>query len=427
MKNTFLFCLLLMGGICQAQSRITPQTITKANSAEALGFNSKSLSRIDSLENHFVKEGIVPNAVTIVIRKGRIVYSKAFGKSNIEKNTPAQTSDIFRIASQTKAITTVALLSLMEEGKFHLEEEVGKYLPEFANPMVLHSTNTNGKIIYTAKPAKNRLTIRHLLTHTSGIPYEHPLDSTYSFQKSLPSIATKEAITVAQMSVMLSQRPLLHEPGESYTYGLNLEVAARLIEVLSGKSFDVFLKERVLDPLGMTDTYFYLPQEKATRLVELYSKEKTTEPMILCKNDTYRTSAISGAKTYFAGGAGLMSTALDYAKFCQMILNKGRFNNKRILSPSTIALMLNNQIGNLTFWGRQDGFSLGFQVIGPDSHYGDNATPGTVTWGGMYCSEYSIDPEKELIVLIFTNIHPFANYTEFLRKYRSVVYGALED
>ncbi len=214
--------------------------------------------------------------------------------------------------------------------------------------------------------------------------------------------------------------------GAGFTYGLNIDVIGRLIEVLSGKPFDVAMRERVLEPLGMTDTYFYLPDYKASRLVELYSKTSMDDPLTLHTNEAYRNFATSGAKTFFSGGAGLVSSVEDYAKLCQMLLNGGTFNNKRILGRKTVELMLRNQVGSAEVWDRKDKFGLGFQLITDNSHYGDQATPGSYTWGGMYCSEFTIDPKEELILLIFTNVQPYAYYSDFVRKFRIAVYQALE-
>ncbi len=229
----------------------------------------------------------------------------------------------------------------------------------------------------------------------------------------------------------LAKRPLLRDPGtdstgSGFTYGLNTDIVGRLVEVLSGKPLDVAMRERVLEPLGMANTYFYLPDDKAGRLVELYDKASMDKPLILHPNNTYRSFAVSGAKTYFSGGAGLISTVEDYARFCQMLLNGGTFNNKRILGRKTVEMMLRNQIGTADVWDRKDKFGLGFQLITENSHYGDQATPGSFTWGGMYCSEFTIDPQEELILLIFTNVQPYAYYSDFVKKFRIAVYQALE-
>jgi CubicO group peptidase (beta-lactamase class C family) len=224
----------------------------------------------------------------------------------------------------------------------------------------------------------------------------------------------------------LAKRPLITDPGTSFVYGLNTDVVGRLIEVISGKPLDVAIAERVLKPLGMNDTYFYLPKNKKSRLVELYSKAGANDKLTLHPFDTTRLYPVAGAQVYFSAGAGLVSTAADYAKFCQMLLNGGGFNDRKIVSRKTVDLMLQNQIGENRFWDRNDYFGLGFQVITPESKYGDQASVGSFTWGGAYCSEYTIDPKEDMILLIFTNVHPYAHYSDFVRKFRILVYQALQ-
>lgn len=398
------------------------QSLVPAKTPEEVGFSSERLKKLDDLMQGFVNDGIVPNAVTYVARKGKIIHHKAFGYSNLERKTPLKKDDIFRIASQSKAITTVALMTLYEEGKFLLEEPVSKYIPAFKNPRVLENYDKN-TLMFTTRAAKREINIHDLLTHTAGIPYEHPLENRPEFK--VPYFNSVENDVLADVVNKIAARPLLSDPGEKYVYGLNSDVVGRLVEVLSGMPLDQFLKTRVLDPIGMNDTHFYLPEIKNNRLVELYSKGKTEEKLTLHTNNAYRQYAVSGPKTYFSGGAGLLSTIEDYAKFCQMLLNGGTFNGKRILGRKTVELMGRNHIGDLNVWDRNDKFGLGLQVITEGSRYGDQATPGALTWGGMYCSEYTIDAKEELIMLVFTNIHPFAHYSDVVRKFRIVTYQAL--
>ena len=398
------------------------QSLVPAKTPEEVGFSSERLKKLDDLMQGFVNEGIVPNAVTYVARRGKIVHFKAFGYSNLATKTPLKKDDIFRIASQSKAITTVALMTLYEEGKFLLEDPVSKYIPAFKNPRVLENYDKT-TLMFTTRAAKREITIHDLLTHTAGIPYEHPLENRPEFK--VPYFNSIENDVLADVVNKIAARPLLSDPGEKYVYGLNTDVAGRLIEVLSGLPLDKFMKQRVLDPIGMTDTRFYLPDAKSSRLVELYSKGKTDEKLTLHPNNNYSQYAISGAKTYFSGGAGLLSTIEDYAKFCQMLLNGGTFNNKRILGRKTVELMGRNHIGELSVWDRNDKFGLGLQVVTENSHYADQATPGSLTWGGMYCSEYTIDPKEELIMLVFTNVQPFAHYSDVVRKFRILTYQAL--
>ncbi|AQG78191.1 serine hydrolase domain-containing protein [Spirosoma montaniterrae] len=421
--------LLLLTTSLFAQPK--PQTFTPAQSPAGVGFSPERLNRVDAFLQGLVDQGIAPNAVTFVARRGQVVHHKAFGYSNLEKKTPLRRDAIYRIASQSKAITTVALMTLHEEEKFLLDDPISKYIPAFKNANVLVSYDrqnpTGGS--YQTRPAKSEITIRQLLAHNAGIPYEHPLQNRPEF--AVPFFNSVKPDKLEDVVNRLATRPLLNDPGtdstgKGFVYGLNTDIIGRLVEVLSGKPLDVALRERVLDPLGMTDTYFYLPSDKAGRLVELYDKGKADRPLVLHPNETYRNYAISGARTYFSGGAGLVSTVEDYARFCQMLLNGGTFNNRRILGRKTVEMMTRNQIGAAKVWEREDKFGLGFQLITEGSHYGDQATPGAYTWGGMYCSEFTIDPKEDLILLVFTNVQPYAHYNDFVRKFRTAVYQALE-
>ncbi|GAB3641154.1 serine hydrolase domain-containing protein [Spirosoma arcticum] len=422
-----LILLLLVTTSLLAQPK--PQTFITAKSPADAGFSAERLQRLDAFLQGLVDQGIAPNAVTFVAHRGQVVHYKAFGYSNLAKKTPLKRDDIYRIASQSKAITTTTLMTLFEEGKFVLDDPISQYIPAFKEPTVLVSYDkkdpTGGN--FQTRPAKGEITIRHLLSHNAGLPYEHPLDKRPEF--AVPFFNSIKSDKLEDVINKLAKRPLLRDPGTDstgagFTYGLNTDIIGRLVEVLSGQSLDAAMRERVLNPLGMSDTYFYLPANKASRLVELYTK--TDGPLTLHENADYRNFAVSGAKTYFSGGAGLVSTAEDYARFCQMLLNGGTFNNRRILGRKTIEMMTRNQIGAAEVWDRGDKFGLGFQLITEKSHYGDQATPGAYTWGGMYCSEFTIDPKEELIMLIFTNVQPYSYYTNFVRKFRTAVYQALE-
>ncbi len=413
-------------------SQPVPQTFTPAKSAAEAGFSEDRLRRLDSWLQGLIDQGIAPNAVTFVAHRGKVVHYKAFGYSNLDRKTPLKRDDLYRIASQSKAITTTTLMTLFEEEKFLLDDPISKYIPAFKNPKVLVSYDKKDPVggSYETRPTKGEITIRQLLSHNAGLPYEHPLDGRPEFK--VPFFNSTAPDKLEDVINKLAKRPLLRDPGRSdssgagFTYGLNTDIIGRLIEILAGKPLDVAMRERVLEPLGMTDTHFYLPAGKVSRLVELYSKSSLDKPLTLHTNEAYRNSSVSGAKTYFSGGAGLISSVEDYAKFCQMLLNGGTFNNRRVLGRKTIEMMLRNQIGEAEVWDRKDKFGLGFQLISENSRYGDQASPGSFTWGGMYCSEFTIDPKEDLILLIFTNVQPYAHYSDFVRKFRIAVYQALE-
>jgi CubicO group peptidase (beta-lactamase class C family) len=277
---------------------------------------------------------------------------------------------------------------------------------------------------YQTRAAKSEITIRQLLAHNAGLPYGHPLENRPEFN--IPYLNSMRPIKLEEVIDKLAKRPLVKDPGDGFVYGLNTEVVGRLVEVLTGQPLDVAIRERVTGPLGMTDTYFYLPAEKKNRLVELYAKAKATDPITVSANDTFRMYPVAGAQTYFTAGAGMVSTANEYAKFCQMLLNGGTFNNRRILSRKTVELMTRNQIGDAFVWNRNDKYGLGFQIITPQTHYADMASPGSFGWGGAYCSDYLIDPKEGLVVQTFSNILPYVHNNEFNQKLKLLIYQALE-
>ena len=401
------FIALLLPGLLVAQSP----------------FHAARLERVDSFLHHLVDEGIIPNAQALVLHRGEPVYRSTFGQADLASGRAARPDDIYRIASQTKALVSVGLMKLYERGAFLLEDPISKYLPAFAGTQVLgppDSVSGERALLPLARP----ITIRHLLSHTSGIPYELPdgLDADYP----VPFFASLEPVTTEEVVNRIAARPLVAQPGEAFVYGLSTDVIGRLVEVLSGQPLDVYMQAEVFGPLGMVDSYFYLPEDKRDRLVTLYTKPPGAAALVVHENDTYRDFAIRGAQTYFSAGAGSVGTIDDYARFCQMLLNGGELDGVRVLSPRTVALMTRNQIGDLEVWDRQDKFGLGFQLITAGSHYGDLASPGSFTWGGLYCSEYTIDPAEELVLLVYTNVHPIPQYAEVVRKFRVLVYQALE-
>ncbi|MBL0739717.1 beta-lactamase family protein [Chryseolinea sp. Jin1] len=413
---------MMLAVLVQANAQLSPQSFSAIKSPEDAGFSVERLQRLDALMQSFVAEGLAPNVAVFVARNGKVVSYKGYGYRNLETKTPLQKDDLFRIASQSKAIATVALMTLFEQGKFLLDDPISKYIPEFKAPRVLESFDAvTGN--YETRPAKSEITIRQLLSHSAGIPYEHPLDKLPAFK--VPFFNSTQPDVLADVVKKIAARPLIADPGEKFVYGLNTDVIGYLIEILSGKKLDVYLKEAVTAPLGMNDTYFYLPADKAGRLVELYSKQWADKPLVVSANNDYRFFATTGARTYFSAGAGLISSVEDYAKFCQMLLNFGRFNNRQILGRKTVEMMFRNQIGSSDVWTRQDKFGLGLQIMTEQSRYSDNASTGSLTWGGMYCSEYTIDPKENLILLVFTNVEPYAHYSDLVHKFRISVYQAL--
>ena len=410
MRRPLILLLLCVAALSQAQHR--QHTL-----------DHERLARVDSFLRAQVEAGVVPNYQAYVAHRGEVVLRSHYGSADLASGRATRPDDIYRIASQTKALVSVGLMKLFERGEFGLDDPIARYIPSFAGTQVLgkldSSTNT-----YALVPADRPITIRHLLSHSSGIAYQLPgeLDERYP----VPFFGSLEDESTEAVVDRIAARPLVAQPGTEFVYGMSTDVIGRLVEILSGRPLDVYMREELFGPLGMGDSYFYLPAGKHHRLVTLYTKPSRQGSLVVHENETYRDFAVAGAQRYFSAGAGSVGTIDDYARFCQMMLNGGRLDGVRILSPKTVAMMLRNQIGAAEVWERRDKFGLGFQLITEGSHYGDLATPGAYTWGGMYCSEYTIDPAEELVLLVYFNVHPIPQYGELVRTFRTMVYQALE-
>jgi len=404
-KTFYLVWIFAFSFTVSAQTRsIQKSPPLKEASPASVGMSSDRLARIDDMCEKAIRENNIPGIVCLVARDSKIVYWKAFGMAEKQRNRSLKKDDIFRIASQTKAITATAVMMLWEEGRFRLDDPISKYIPAFKNPQVLESFQQSDTS-YTTIAASNEITIRHLLTHTSGIGYgEIDGDERFKliYQKDgITDLFTTENISIEENIQKLAKLPLHHHPGEKFTYSEGLDVLGYFIEVVSGIPFDVFLKERLLDPLGMKDTWFYLPKAKSHRLVSVQQKSDNGEwvryPVTFYDPDY----PIKGARRFFSGGAGLSSTAKDYATFLQMYLNGGELNGIRFLSRTTIVSMMGNQTGDL--WGSESGkyFGLAFAVVNEEGQsFGGQGSVGTFDWGGYFNTGYFADPEERVIGII---------------------------
>ena len=422
MLRAFSFLLLFSAAlVLHAQSVKSFTDISRPSDA---GFSEDRLGRIDDLLKEHVKNQSIPGAVALIVRNGKIVYHKAFGYSDVEKKSSLKKDDIFRIASQSKAITSLAVMMLWEEGKFLLDDPVSKYIPAFRNPRVLKSFNKEDST-YTTEPAQRQVTVRHLLTHSSGIDYAvigSPEFKAIYAKAGVPSGIGNEHDVLADKMEILGTLPLKHEPGERWTYGLNTDVLGYLVEIWSGMPFDEFLKTRIFDPLGMKDTYFYLPGNRHNRLVALHgNRDGKVYKLRSGAYDARATDYPTLKGTYFSGGAGLSSTVEDYAKFLQLFLNKGEFNGARLLGRKTVALMLTDQLPEL-----DNEFGLGFGLETDKNDFRTPASKGTFSWGGAFSTQYWADPEENLIGVIYTNIYNNPNgYIN--EKFKVLTYQALLD
>jgi CubicO group peptidase (beta-lactamase class C family) len=430
MKNLLFVLLVFLALTAGAQTKSLKKSppLTESLPAKA-GMSAERLSRIDAMLQQAIAEDNIPGAVALVARNGKIVYHKAFGSADKQGGRALEQDHIFRIASQTKAITATAVMMLWEEGKFQLDDPISTYIPEFKNPQVLQAF-TYSDTSYTTKPADKEITIRHLLTHTSGLGYGM-IDGDERFkmiyQKAgITDLFTTEPVSIAESVKKLARLPLHHNPGEKFTYSEGLDVLGYFVELVSGMPLDVFLRKRLFDPLGMHDTWFYLPEDKANRLVALQQyQDGTWQPYPLTFYDP--TYPVQGAKQFFSGGAGLSSTAKDYATFLQMYLNGGELNGVRILSRTTVEFMMGNHIGDL--WGA-DGDSyhgLAFGVLKQKGEeMGGKGSAGTFEWGGYFNTQYFADPEENIIgILLKQTQGPVSDNTAW--KFRILVGQAVDD
>ena len=422
MVRVFSFLLLLLTAqVLYAQS---VKNFPEASRPEDAGVSEARLDQIDELLEENVKSRNIPGAVALIVRNGKIVYYKSFGYSDVEKKTALKKDDIFRIASQSKAITSLAVMMLWEEGKFLLDDRVSKYIPEFGNPKVIKSFNKDDST-FTTEPAAREITIRHLLTHSSGIDYSvigsAEFKAIYA-KAGIPSGIGNEGDLLGNKMKLLGTMPLKHHPGERFTYGLNTDVLGYLVEIWSGQSFDEFLKTRIFDPLGMKDTYFYLPKNRQSRLVALHdNKDGKLYKMKSGAFDALDPNYPNLQGTYFSGGAGLSSTVEDYAKFLQLFLNNGELNGTRLLSRKTVELMLIDQLPEL-----DSEFGLGFGLETDKNDYRSPASKGSFSWGGAFSTQYWADPKEKLIGVIYTNIYnnPHGYISE---KFKVLTYQAIVD
>jgi len=397
--------------------------VLKETPPEKVKVSAERLLRIDNMLQRSIDSGWIAGAVGFIARDGKIVYNKAFGVTDPETKAPMQTDNIFRIASQTKAIVSIAVMMLFEEGKLLLDDPVSRYIPEFAHPVVLDQFNEKDTT-YTTIPARREITIRDLLTHTSGIGYAGigtPVMTAIYAKGGINGGFASDKIRIGDNMKKLGKMPLFHQPGEKWTYGLNVDVLGYLVEVLSGESLDQFLKQRIFEPLGMNDTWFYLPPEKQNRLVKVNSEDRNRH-VISIPQDWVNYPLLNG--TYFSGGAGLSSTTKDYATFLQMLLNNGVFNGKRLLARRTVELITSNQIGELN--RNRNKFGLGFEITTAWGQAELGVTEGSFSWGGYFGTNYWADPKERLVCLIFIQQVPLS-HGEIANKFKAMVYQALND
>jgi CubicO group peptidase (beta-lactamase class C family) len=379
---------------------------------EDVGMSSERLARIRTGMQRYVDSGMVPGVVTLVARRGRVVHFEAIGYRDVEAKAPMTTDTIFRIASMTKPIASVALMTLYEEGHFLLNDPISKFLPEFANMKVAQAAQAAepGGAPYKLVPAKNPITFKHVLTHTAGFPNSYRGITREEYAKTYPRKNPNE--TMADVVKRLATMPLNFNPGEAWEYGPATDVVGRLVEVISGMTLDEYLRKKIFEPLKMNDTYFYLPESKLNRFAANYEPdEKNGNKIKLVEAPSPESRWVKQPHNYFSGAGGLVSTAADYVRFHQMMLNGGELDGARILGRKTVELMTTNHIGDLPVWltGPGYGFGLGYSVVKDIGVTGQAGSAGQYGWGGAFCTYFQVDPKEELIGIMMTQVRPYTH------------------
>jgi len=426
MARTSRFPALLCGLLLALVTPSAAQWLPTVN-PERVGLSTERLARIGAYLQRQVDDGNLAGAVALVARRGHVAYLSAVGMADREAKRPMTTDAIFRIASQSKAPTSVAIMMLVEEGAIALSDPVARFIPEYAHTTV--ATETDAGVTIT--PARRQITIRDLLTHTAGISYgtETVVAERYRDAGLGPAagygwyLADKDEPICTTME-RLATLPFVAQPGERWVYGYNTDILGCVVERASGVPFDRFLETRVFGPLGMRDTHFFLPENQRDRLTAVYAAKQGGGIERAPDGGRGQGAYVDGPRADFSGGAGLLSTASDYGRFLQMLLDGGELDGVRLLSPMTVMLMTVNQSDTL-YDGKDHGFGLGFEILERDGAGGTMGSAGAFSWGGAYHSSYFVDPHEELVAVLLTqHLPPAVNVTG---RFKTLVYGAVTE
>jgi len=415
-----LVASLALSAAAAAKPPAAPASPLPLATPESQGLSSERLERLHAGIQRFVDEGKHAGAVSLVARNGRIVDWRAYGKRDLEAGLPMEKDTICRIYSMSKIVTSVAVLSLLEEARFRLDDPIGDYLPELARMKVLTGGTVEKPLLADAKVP---ITIRHLLTHTSGLTYDFG-DGT--IDKIFREVKPFEAASMGEFLQRVSRLPLAHEPGERFTYGVSTDVLGALVEKVSGRSLAEFMEERIFRPLGMKDTGFGVPEAKRGRLAKVY--EKSPDGGLRPVKRLLEREPVPLPKL-LSGGGGLFSTTGDYLRFMQMLLNGGELDGARVLSPKTVELMMAN---HLTFASRpfrdnpSEGFGLGGAVRVDLARDGGLGSVGQFGWSGMATTYASLDPKEQTVALLFVQHLPYDEHEVFWR-FSTLFYQAVVD
>lgn len=421
MSKTFIAAVAAAFTLCAAHSA---QADTLRN-----GFSVERLARTDALLDSYVNDGRIAGIVALVLRDGKPVYQKAVGWADKEAGRKMTMDTEFRIASQSKALTSVAILQLMEEGKLTVNDKAGKWIPTFANTNVAVLKENGGG--FSLVPAKRPILIKDLLTHTAGINYGTSPEIAAQYQaKGLGPAAgygwyfADKQEPVCELMERLGTLPFVAQPGDAFVYGYNTDILGCIVEKASGMPLDEFIRSHITAPLGMKDTYFFLPPEKRARLAAVYGSDDNGKAVRMDDSAKGQGAYVDGPRKSFAGGAGIVSTARDYATFLEALRNGGTLGNARILSPHAVQLMTTSQIGENLKTPRGLGFGYGFETTVKYGVAGMESV-GSYGWGGAYGTQYRVDPAERLVMVLMIQLLP--NSTDFTDKFKASIYQALID
>mgnify|MGYP003111397558 CR=1 FL=1 len=388
----------------------------------SVGMSAQRLQRIDDFMQRYIDADMVAGTVTLVARKGKVVHFQAQGMKDVERGQEMTTDTIFRMASMTKPIASVALMMLYEEGWFQLDDPISDWLPEFSN-MMIEVENADGST--RLAPAQTPINFTHILTHTAGLMNSYRGDvARYS---EVSRVQGDEDL--ASWTERLATLPLRYEPGTRWEYSAATSVVGRLVEVISGQDLDTFLRERIFTPLQMRDTHFYLPPDKVGRFATLYGPNPDNgNRMMLTEVGDANSRYVTEPRTFFSGAGGLVSTAHDYIRFQQMMLNGGELDGVRLLGTKTVELMFANHTGDLPLWlsGPGMGFGLGYSVVLDRAEAYTSDSEGSVSWGGAFGTLFWIDPAEELVAIVLTQIRPYS-HIRIREGFHNVVNQAIVD
>lgn len=420
--DIFVTCALLLGATVQAAAPDAGLPVVKAGK---VGMSGERLRRIEPAMQKYIDQQLVPGVVTLVARHGKVVHFEAQGYLDADGKVPMRKDAIFRIASMTKPITSVALMMLWEEGKLQLSDPVSKYLPEFKDQKVSTTADVSGRTGQLV-PAQRPSTVRDMLTHTAGLAnsYRGNVAAYESAMEARPDDTLETHIK------RLAALPLNYQPGTSWEYSNATDVVGRLVEVISGQALDVYMRERIFRPLGMNDTHFFLDDTQGGRLAAQYVAGAADDGYKIKLDDpgSEQSRWISGPKKVFRGAGGLVSTAHDYIRFQQMVANGGELGGLRLLSPRTVSLMTENHTASLPLWlpGPGMGFGLGYGVVVDRGITGTAWSEGTAYWGGAFCTISWFDREQGIVAVMMTQVRPYG-HIRIREDFQNLVYQAIVD